>query len=224
MPGTETLRAEAKASVQLGSPGDQARMSRPRQASEAEKRSAPMGKSTHGFWHPDAPQVVASATGERAALPSYFGKMRAQRSALAIVALSAATTLTSGRADPPRSGQAINFLEPMVLCKTQRELKELVDALRISVEAYDAKLKQLGVDRSECDVNAVSHVFVVESQDLGVVDFNHARRRVWIVHFTNTAKDGWGLYEEAVAAIASNAAFQPKLEGFARAGMLGLGR
>jgi hypothetical protein len=76
---TETLRAEAKAYLQLGSPGDQARMSRPRQASEAEKRSAPMGKSTHGFWHPDAPQVVASATGERAALPSYFGKMRAQR-------------------------------------------------------------------------------------------------------------------------------------------------
>jgi hypothetical protein len=67
-------------------------------------------------------------------------------------------------------------------------------------------------------VNAVSQVFVVESQDLGVVDFNHARRRVWIVHFTNAAKDGWGLYEEAVAAIASNAAFQPKLEGFARAG------
>jgi hypothetical protein len=88
----------------------------------------------------------------------------------------------------------------MVVRKTQRELKELVDALRISVDAYDAKLKQLGVDRSECDVNAVSQVFVVESQDLGVVDFNHARRRVWIVHFANAVKDGWGLYEEAVAA------------------------
>jgi hypothetical protein len=94
--------------------------------------------------------LLRSATGERATLPSYFGKMRAWRSALAILALSAATTLTSGRADPPRSGQAINFLEPMVVCKTRRELKELVDALRISLEAYDAKLKQLGVDRSEC--------------------------------------------------------------------------
>jgi hypothetical protein len=74
------------------------------------------------------------------------------------------------------------------------------------VEAYDAKLKHLGVDRSDCDVNTVSHVFVVECQDLGVVDFNHARRRVWIVHFTNAVKDGWGVYEEAVAPIASNAA------------------
>jgi hypothetical protein len=128
--------------------------------------------------------------------------MRARLSALAILALSAGT-LTSGRADTPPLGQAVNFPEPMVVCKTHRELKELVEALRISVEAYDAKLKQLGVGRSECDVNTVSDVFVVESLDLGVVDFNHAQRRVWIVHFTNAAKDGWGLYEEAIA---SNAA------------------
>jgi hypothetical protein len=94
----------------------------------------------------------------------------------------------------------------MVVCKTHRELNELVEALRISLKAYDAKLKQLGVDRSECDVNTVSHVFVLESDDLGVVDFNHTQRRVWIVHFTNAAKDGWGLYEEAAAPIASNAA------------------
>jgi hypothetical protein len=45
-------------------------------------------------------------------------------------------------------------------------------------------------------------VFVVESQDLGVVDFKLAQRRVWIVHFTNAAKDSWGLYEEAVVPIA----------------------
>jgi hypothetical protein len=123
-------------------------------------------------------------------------------SALAILASSAATTLTSGRADSPPFGP-VNFPEPMVVCKTHRELEELVEALRISLKAYDAKLKQLGVDRSECDVNTVSHVFVVESRDLGMVDFNHAQRRVWIVHFTNAAKDGWGLYEEAIA---SNAA------------------
>jgi hypothetical protein len=48
----------------------------------------------------------------------------------------------------------------MVVCKTHRELNELVEALRISLKAYDAKLKQLGVDRSECDVNTVSDVFV----------------------------------------------------------------
>jgi hypothetical protein len=94
----------------------------------------------------------------------------------------------------------------MVVCKMRGELNELVEALRISLKAYDAKLKQLGVDRGECDVNTVSHVFVLESDDLGVVDFNHTQRRVWIVHFTNAAKDGWGLYEEAAAPIASNAA------------------
>jgi hypothetical protein len=94
----------------------------------------------------------------------------------------------------------------MVVCKTHPELKELVEALRISEEAYDAQLKQFGVDRSECDVNTVSHVFLVESEDLGVVDFNHAQRRVWIVHFANAMEDGWGLYEEKVATIASSAA------------------
>jgi hypothetical protein len=90
--------------------------------------------------------------------------------------------------------------------KTHRELNELVQALRISVKVYDAKLKQLGVDRSECDVNTVSHVFVLESDDLGGVDFNHTQSRIWIVHFTNVTKDVWGLYEEAAAPIASNAA------------------
>jgi hypothetical protein len=135
-------------------------------------------------------------------LSSHFGKTRARLSALTILASSAATTLTPGRADP----QAVNFPEPMVVCKTHRELNELVEALRISLKAYDAKLKQLGVDPSECDVNTVSHVFVLESDDLGVVDFNLTQRRVWIVHFTNAAKDGWGLYEEAAAPIASIAA------------------
>jgi hypothetical protein len=153
-------------------------------------------------------QIVSIATETRITLPSHFGKMRARLSALAILALSAAT-LTSARADPPPLGQAVNFPEPMVVCKTHRELKELVEALRISVEAYDAKLKQLGVDRSECDVNTVSDAFVVESLDLGVVDFNHAQRRVWIVHFTNAAKDGWGLYEEAIASNAAAAIVIP---------------
>jgi hypothetical protein len=139
-------------------------------------------------------------------LSNHFGKTRARLSALTILASSAATTLTPARADPPPSGQAVNFPEPMVVCKTHRELNELVEALRISLKAYDAKLMQLGIDRSECDVNSVSHVFVLESYDLGLVDFNHQQRRVWIVHFTNVAKDGWGLYEEAAAPIASNAA------------------
>ena len=106
-------------------------------------------------------QIVSIATETRVTLPSHLGKMRARLSALAILALSAAT-LTSARADPPPLGQAVNFPEPMVVCKTHRELKELVEALRISVEAYDAKLKQLGVDRSECDINTISDVFVVE--------------------------------------------------------------
>jgi hypothetical protein len=88
----------------------------------------------------------------------------------------------------------------VVVRKTHRELNELVEALRISLKAYDAKLKQLGVDWSECDVNTVSHVFVLESDNLGVVDFNHTQRRLWIVHFTDAAKDGWGLYEEAARA------------------------
>ena len=139
-------------------------------------------------------------------MSSHFGKTRARLSALTILASSAATTLTPGRADPPPFGQAVNFPEPIVVCKTHRELNELVEAVRISLKAYDARLKQLGVDRNECDVNTVSHVFVLESYDLGVVDFNHTQRRVWIVHFTNAAKDGWGLYEEAAAPIASNAA------------------
>jgi hypothetical protein len=113
--------------------------------------------------------------------------MRARLSAFSILALSVMATLTSGRADPPPSGQAVNFLEPMVVCKRHREIKELVEALRISLNAYDAKLKQLGVDRSECDVNTVSQVFVVEFQDLGAVDFNHAQRRVWI----HQRSEGW---------------------------------
>jgi hypothetical protein len=50
-------------------------------------------------------------------------------------------------------GQIVNFLEPMVVCKTYGELKELVEALWVSVEAYDAKLKQLGVGPGECDVS-----------------------------------------------------------------------
>jgi hypothetical protein len=114
--------------------------------------------------------------------------------------------LTPARADPPPPGRAVNFPEPMVVCKTHGELNELVEALRISLKAYDAKLKQLGVDRGECDVNTVSHVFVLESYDLGVVAFNHTQRRVWIVRFTNASKVGWGLYEEAAVPIASNAA------------------
>ena len=66
--------------------------------------------------------------------------MRARLSAFSILALSVMATLTSGRADPPPSGQAVNFLEPMVVCKRHREIKELVEALRISLNAYDAKL------------------------------------------------------------------------------------
>jgi hypothetical protein len=89
----------------------------------------------------------------------------------------------------------------MVVCKTHEELKELVAALWISVEAYDAKLKQLGVDRSECDVNTVREVLVAECEDVGVTNFNHVQRHLWIVHLTNAAKDGWGLYEEAAAAL-----------------------
>jgi len=114
--------------------------------------------------------------------------------------LDMATRLPAARADPPPLGQAVSFLEPMVVCKTRRELKELVEALRISVEAYDAKLKQLGVDRRECDVNTVSEVLVAECEDIGAISFNRAQRHLWIVHFTNGAKDGWGLYEEAVTA------------------------
>jgi hypothetical protein len=49
----------------------------------------------------------------------------------------------SARADPPPLGRAVNFLDPMVVCKTRRELEE-----------------QLGVERSECDVNTVSDVMV----------------------------------------------------------------
>jgi hypothetical protein len=67
-------------------------------------------------------------------------------------------TFPSARADPPSLGQIINFLEPRVVCKTHPELKELVEALLISVDEYDAKLRQLGVERSECDVNTVSDV------------------------------------------------------------------
>jgi hypothetical protein len=119
---------------------------------------------------------------------------------LIAASVSVATMLPSARADPPPLGQAVNFLEPMVVCKTYRELKELVEALRISIEAYDAKLTQLGVDRSECDVNTVSDVFEAECEDIGVINFNDAQRHLWIVHFTNAAKDGWGLYEEAVRA------------------------
>jgi hypothetical protein len=89
----------------------------------------------------------------------------------------------------------------MVVCKTHRELEKLVEALRISVEAYDAKLKQLGVDRSECDVNTVSEVLVAECEDVGVISFKHVQRHIWMIHFANAAKDGWGLYEEAVAAL-----------------------
>lgn len=119
---------------------------------------------------------------------------------LIAASLNMANILPSARADPPPSGQAVSFLEPMVVCKTYRELKELVEALRVSVEAYDAKLKQLGVDRSECDVNTVSDVLVAECEEIGVISFNDAQRRLWIVHFTNVAKDGWGLYEEAATA------------------------
>jgi hypothetical protein len=119
---------------------------------------------------------------------------------LIAASVSPATILPSARADPPPLGQAVNFLEPIVVCKTHRELKELVEALWISVEAYDAKLKQLGVERSECDVNTVSDVLGAECEDIGVVNFNDAQRHLWIVHFSNAAKDGWGLYEEAVTA------------------------
>ena len=83
-----------------------------------------------------------------------------------IAASLSKATIPSARADPPPSGQAVSFLEPMVVCKTYRELKELVEALRVSVEAYDAKLKQLGVDRSECDVNTVSDVLVAECEEI----------------------------------------------------------
>jgi hypothetical protein len=81
-----------------------------------------------------------------------------------------------------------------------RELKELVEALRISVGVYDAKIKQLGVDGGECDVNTVGDVLVAECEDIGVINFNDAQRHLWIVHFANTAKDGWGLYEQAITA------------------------
>ena len=127
--------------------------------------------------------------------------MRELLSTFPILSLSMAAIFPSARADPPPLGQAINFVEPMVVCKTHGELKELVEALRISVEAYDAKLKQFGVDRSECDVNTVSEVLAGECEDVGVINFNHVQRHVWLVHFTNAAKDGWGLYEEAVAAL-----------------------
>jgi hypothetical protein len=126
--------------------------------------------------------------------------MRLLLSALAILALTVTTTFTSARADPPPFGQVVNFLEPMVVCKTHGELKQLVEALQTSVETYDARLKQFGIDRSECGVNTVSRVFVAESETVGAVDFNHAQIRLWLVHFTNAEEDGRGLYEEAVAA------------------------
>ena len=176
-------------------------------ADRSSLKTAPIGKTTHVFWHWTGADCLHCYRNTDNIAKSLRQNARAA-SALAIPALSAAT-LTSARADPPPLGQAVNFPEPMVVCKTHRELKELVEALRISVEAYDAKLKQLGVDRSECDVNTVSDAFVVEFLDLGVVDFNHAQRRVWIVHFTNAAKDGWGLYEEAIASNAAAAIVIP---------------
>ena len=129
------------------------------------------------------------------------GVLRELLSTFPILSLSMAAIFPSARADPPPLGQVINFIEPMVVCKTHQELKELVEALRISVGAYDAKIKQLGVDRRECDVNTVSEVLVGECEDVGVIDFNHVLRRLWFVHFTDAAKDGWGLYEEAVATL-----------------------
>jgi hypothetical protein len=126
--------------------------------------------------------------------------MRALLPTLPILSLSMASMLPLARADPPPLGQAVNFLEPMVVCKTHRELKELVDALRISVEVYDAKLRELAVDQSECDVNTVSGVRLAECEDVGMINFNNSQRRVWIVHFASATKEGWGLYEEPVAA------------------------
>ena len=126
--------------------------------------------------------------------------MRALLSTLPILSASMAPILLSARADPPPLGQVVYFLEPMVVCKTHRDLKELVEALGISVETYDAKLKQVGVERSECDVYSVSDVLVAECEDIGVINFNDAQRHLWIVHFANTAKDGWGLYEQAITA------------------------
>jgi hypothetical protein len=70
---------------------------------------------------------------------------------LIAVSLSTATILPAARADPPPLGQAVSFLEPMVVCKTYPELKD-------------------------------------------------AQRRLWMVHFTNAAKERWGLYEETVTA------------------------
>jgi hypothetical protein len=49
-------------------------------------------------------------------------------------------------------------------------------------------------------VNTVSDVLVAESEEIGAINFNNAQRRLWIVHFTNVAKDSWGLYEEAATA------------------------
>src|SRR5262249_5488517 len=95
------------------------------------------------------------------------------------------TLFPSARADPPPLGEAASFLEPMVVCKTHQGLKELVEVLGISVEAYDVKLKQLGVERRERYMNTASNVLVAECEDIGVINFNNAQRHVWIVHFAN---------------------------------------
>jgi hypothetical protein len=77
--------------------------------------------------------------------------------------------VSSARFEPPPAGTVVSFSEPMVVCKTKGELKTLVGALRVSVDRYDLKIKQLGVDRNECDLNTITSVISGEAEDVGEI-------------------------------------------------------
>jgi hypothetical protein len=85
----------------------------------------------------------------------------------------------------------------MVVCRTKGEVRALIDALGVSVDWYDLKIKQLSVDRNECGVNTVTRVISGEAEDVGEIIFGGEKDHLWIIHFTNAEKDGWGLYEES---------------------------
>jgi hypothetical protein len=100
------------------------------------------------------------------------------------------------RAEPPPVGMKVSFAHPMVVCNKAEDIQGLISAQRGGT--FDEAVKPL-MDKIECQIGKVASVVIIDSKDLGTIDWNPGVENVWMIHFNTTQGEKFSLYEELVA-------------------------
>lgn len=119
------------------------------------------------------------------------------RRTLTASAMMAATALAGwtdyARAEPPTDLSQGSFRHPMIVCHAGDQVKQLVEAQKVSDERVKEVKASLG---KNCGVAYVHNVVIGESEDLGIVKTGDTMEHLWLIHIGTPTEEFFGLYEE----------------------------